>query len=129
MKKNFLKLCGSLLIVVFMASISMLIYADVAKQPLMNKALSELKEAKLVIGEKRKAFLESAKKLLKDANDNKGGHRVSAIKYIDEALSLMEAKKAGTKEESDPAILKVINYAISEVEQGIEAGADGKKKK
>lgn len=107
----------------FFSGISTCLSADEAKQPKMKNALIELEKAKKVYGEPRKSSLEAAKKYLQEATEDKGGHRIKAIKTINDALTLMKDIKKGTKDEDSPKVRELIDNAINEVKAGIAAGA------
>ena len=89
-------------------------HAFALDQPMMRDALATLREAKTA--DDPLPLLQKARKILKDAEHDKGGYRVKAMQEITEAI---EADKSGDKEKTQ----EKISHAISDVWTGIGYGA------
>ncbi len=116
--RDFMKYIKQLIILsivmIFIAGITDLSYSR--PQPRMKKALRLLRKAKFTrVGEGKINQLKRARKVLKKAARNKGGHRVQAIKIINRALRNI---RRGRIRKAN----KLIQKAIWEVRDGIKAG-------
>ncbi len=81
------------------------------KQPHMSNAMKHLRKARMAYPKKKIKQLKLARKQLKKAPRNKGGHRAKAIKNINQAIAQVKTTN------NDNGF---INQAITQVKLGIQ---------
>ncbi len=96
-------------------------------QPRMRKALTHLQNAKRLLNNKKPAKarnqLNQAKAKLKKASHNKAGHRVKALKQIQNALKSLRGKKRFKKAK------RHTQKAINQVRKGMKAGNKNRRRR